>query len=492
MQNQNFIVNHALEQLERRKAAILYDKENWFQWVRERQDEEEAQRENEKKKIKREATLWKRHWKLFQSRMKTLSERENQKRQDEFLDQAYNERISAEEAEMWDPIEDLVEDERGSYMDMVKMFLMRELECEARDLDSKPMEQEAPSSEALAPPAPNDAKLTNKKSRKKSQKDKTSEAQAQEKDDKPLPETRSQMQQRLREGVKVNHAKGAQIVGTMENPAELRDKSAGMPKDEIDNLIEEVVEVKYLLLCRILLSHAALLPAAARANSIEDFLNDQEVDSAHLRDLCLELENPSLQDVRDACADLIRREDEAHRPTELGSHGERQKAAVNDKTNGWVPMWRFGKERPIEKWMPKRELEHRQRRFRQNQVMNKQGDPNDEDQQLNFDIDDSSTIKNERMRVRVCGRYIYNYPSENRMSRGGWLQFCVIAKDSDLFDAIKLCRNWEEFYELNILAVWKYFPAANWRLWVGDQLNLQLLQMVRSVRTYFWSTNLVW
>lgn len=68
--------------------------------------------------------------------------------------------------------------------------------------------------------------------------------------------------------------------------------------------------------------------------------------------------------------------------------------------------------------------------------MNKQGDPNDEDQQLNFDIDDSSTIKDDRMRVRVCGRYIYNYPSENRMNRGGWLHYCVIAKDSDLFDAI--------------------------------------------------------
>ena len=193
LQNQKFIVNHALEQLERRKAAILYEKENWFQWVRERQDEEEAQRENEKKKIRREAALWKRHWKLFQSRMKTLSERENEKRQDEFLSQAYNERISAEEAEMWDPIEDLVEDERGSYLDMVKMFLMRELECEAENIGSKPMDEEAPCSGALTT---TDAKSANKKSRKKSQKDKTSEAQAQGKTDKTLPETRLQMQQR--------------------------------------------------------------------------------------------------------------------------------------------------------------------------------------------------------------------------------------------------------------------------------------------------------
>ena len=66
--------------------------------------------------------------------------------------------------------------------------------------------------------------------------------------------------------------------------------------------------------------------------------------------------------------------------------------------------------------------------------MNQQGDTDYEVQQLNFDIDDPSTVKNEKMRVKVCGRYIYNYPSENRMTRGGWLQFCVVAKDSDLFE----------------------------------------------------------
>ena len=137
----------------------------------------------------------------------------------------------------------------------------------------------------------------------------------------------------------------------MENPEELLHKTAGMPEDEIDKLIGEVAEVKHLLLCRILLSHAALLPAVARANSVDEFLNDKDVDSAHLRDLCLELENPGLQDVRDACADLVRGDDEEqHTPMEMDSEGRKQKSAAKDKTEGWVATWQpYKREKPLDR-----------------------------------------------------------------------------------------------------------------------------------------------
>ena len=358
LQNQKFIVNHALEQLERRKAAVLYEKENWFQWVRERQDEEEAQRESEKKKIKREAALWKRHWKQFQLRMKALNEKEDLKHQDEYLNQAYNERMSAEDEELWDPVEGFVEDERGNYLDMIKRFLLQEPRSDPVNQGSEPIDLETPSSENSGT---TDPKPTNKKGRKTSQKDKV--PQSQEKSDMTLPETKSQMRQCLKEGVKVNHAKGRHVLGTMENPAELLEKTARMPDDEIDKVLEEVAEIKHLLLCRILLSHAALLPAAARADSVDEFLNDQNIDSSHLRDLCLELENPGLQDVRDACADLVRGDDERYPSVELESQKRKQKAADNDKTDGWKPTWRSKDERP-KRWMPRRELKQRQRRYR--------------------------------------------------------------------------------------------------------------------------------
>jgi hypothetical protein len=64
------------------------------------------------------------------------------------------------------------------------------------------------------------------------------------------------------------------------------------------------------------------------------------------------------------------------------------------------------------------------------------------------------------------------------MNRGGWLHFCIIAKDSSLHDAVALCRHWDEFFELNILAIWQYFPGANWAEWVGNRYRQQMLQLV--------------
>ena len=94
------------------------------------------------------------------------------------------------------------------------------------------------------------------------------------------------------------------------------------------------------------------------------------------------------------------------------------------------------------------------------------------------DLDDEGKFRSRKLRVKVCGKYIYNYPSEKAISRGGWLHFSIIAKDSDLHDAIKLCRHWDEFWELNVLAMYHYFPARSWLLWKGDRLRQQLLQMV--------------
>lgn len=72
--------------------------------------------------------------------------------------------------------------------------------------------------------------------------------------------------------------------------------------------MKDIVEIKHLLFCRLLLSHASLLPIAIRANSAEEFLEGKEISNTDLRDLCLKMENPGLQEVRDECADLVRGE----------------------------------------------------------------------------------------------------------------------------------------------------------------------------------------
>jgi hypothetical protein len=129
--------------------------------------------------------------------------------------------------------------------------------------------------------------------------------------DKGLIESRDVMHQRLKNGTEYNSAKvkGVMIGGTSENPV-IATKTITFPDDQIQQLLTEIHEIKYLLFCRLVLGHVTLLPAALRANSVDEFLADPEVTTAALRDICLKMEKPSMQDIRDACADLFRSEEE--------------------------------------------------------------------------------------------------------------------------------------------------------------------------------------
>jgi hypothetical protein len=82
-----------------------------------------------------------------------------------------------------------------------------------------------------------------------------------------------------------------------------------VPEDEMEQLLDEVAEIKNFIFCRLLLAQSALLPAALQSNSIDEFLGKGDVTREHLRDLCLKLERPKVQDVRDACTDFLRERD---------------------------------------------------------------------------------------------------------------------------------------------------------------------------------------
>ena len=127
LQSRKGTVVSALERLERRMAEVLFREERWFGWVRECLDEEERGREKEREKVKAEAALFKRHWKAAQLRARDLKAREDKKRQDAYLELAYKESLARKESgeetdddEMdWDPIEDVLEDNRRSYLGML-------------------------------------------------------------------------------------------------------------------------------------------------------------------------------------------------------------------------------------------------------------------------------------------------------------------------------------------------------------------------------------
>ena len=495
LSNRKFIVLRALERLERRIAEILYKKNEWFSWIRQVQDTEEMQRESEKKRVKKEAALFKRHVKDRQLRMRDLRAREDAKRSEAFLEEAYKERMSEEEENAhWDPIEDVIEDERGNYIDLIKHILLM-----TEDTGDTSGDQETNAPE-LAPTG--DAEMEQStisnapKSSKKAKKSKHKAAAIAP--DQPLPDkathdTAAQVRRRLKQGVRLSYSSGMHIAGTVDNPAELKDRTAPFPDEEIEELLQDMAEVKHLLFCRILLGHATVLPAAVKANSVEDFLNDKEVTETDLRDLAIKLDNPELQQIRDACADLGRGEEadfdecacEEEDPEVDRLAVEVRKVRISDNQGRLRQKTLRPNKKLPETWAPEREKKAQHHKMLQDRFED-QSNPDDKGKTwIDFgNLDDEGKFKSNKMRIKVCGRYIYNYPSEKAISRGGWLQFCLIAKDSNLHDAIKLCRHWDEFFDLNVLANFQYFPAANWLRWKGDRLRQQLLQLVRVFQSF--------
>jgi hypothetical protein len=485
--NEKQIIEGALERLCKRSAQVLYKQKKWIGWVQERQEGDPQ--EAESRRIKQQAQLFRRHQKELEKRQRELREKESKKLQDAYLEEAYSQRLSEmsdEAQEEWDPIQDLFEDERETFVDLIKLFLMLEDEEESAEGNGEQVENGAPSENAPAL-----SKSAKKRAKKERAAEKKASSGPSEDPDARGPDTiemesKSQLRKRLQEGVEYSRAKGYHVVGTLERPVELHQKAAAIPDDEIDTLLEEIAEVKTLLFCRLLLSHATLLPIALKVNSVEEFLESPEVTSANMRDLCLKLERPALQDVRDACADFARAKTgengEDVESDEEDDETEREHIDEDDETRRIPEKYRWqlgrGDETMPKVFKTKREeaIQKQRQRRREKKLM---GEPRDT-RAVDFGEIDNGNKQDKKIRIKVCGRYISNYPSEKALPRGGWYHFCLIAKDSDLNDAIELCRNWEEFFELNTLCMYHYFPAAKWMIWVGDEQRLQLLRLVSS------------
>ena len=469
LQSRKHIISIALSRLERRLQDILHKKKVWLGWVQKQQDEEESHRETEKKKIRREAALRKRTLGLFKLRTKELRHKEDAKRQEEYLEQAYSERVIVDEEEeaTWDPIEDLIEADRGNYADLINLFLMIQDEIlEEAIADARVSQEEQESPRGASTSTTSTAAKTAKGTETSDTKDEAS------------IETKTALRRRLKEGVDYTYAPGLRCAGTLENPIETVHHSAPLRDEEVEALLAEVAEIKHLLFCRLLLANAKLLPAAIRANSIEGFLRDEEVAIIDLRDLCLKLENPGLQQIRDACADLFRIDEKPDREDEKVQLEESQISTTrgsNPLKEGFRKLERRDNRSKV--WNSEREKQLEKQRRKQQNAM----DSLTSSTMVGYidfgALPDVTSSRGKKMRIKVCGKFIYNYPSEKAMNRGGWLHFSIIAKDSNLADAICLCRNWDEFFELSLLTVWQYFPA-NWMYWLGDRRHQEYLMMV--------------
>lgn len=76
--------------------------------------------------MKQEAAMFKRHWKATEQRLRDMKKKEQKLKSEAYLEKVYRERLAErknngqtedEDDEMdWDPIEDLLEDNKASYI----------------------------------------------------------------------------------------------------------------------------------------------------------------------------------------------------------------------------------------------------------------------------------------------------------------------------------------------------------------------------------------
>lgn len=263
------------------------------------------------------------------------------------------------------------------------------------------------------------------------------------------------MRKRLSEGVdkKMENIWGFQLVGSLENPHETYTRTAPMTDDEIESAVKDIREIKLLLFCRLLLAQASMLPAALRSNSVEEFLNDADIVDSDLRDLCLKLEDPSLQQIRDACADFAHGNDAEEEAEDMSDESDTEDEDGDTFADMMADHDRYA-HLHTDDWLPEKLFPDELKPLKEN-----------------------TRSSSQKIRVNLCGKSVWNHASEKAMSRDGWLQFSIIAKDCDLKHAIQLCRNWAEFSDLNLLTHWQYFPASNWASWGTNRLIQQLQEL---------------
>lgn len=149
------------------------------------------------------------------------------------------------------------------------------------------------------------------------------------------------------------------------------------------------------------------------------------------------MEQPQLQDIRDACADFFR----GNGPNDETAYGHEDEdkdedendddssASENDKNDLYIRG--RAKNGIPDKWEPKRRKTKRRKRVvKPSFAVDLDGPEAAPGEKIDFgriDKEDSSSKKN--VIVKICGRLLYFYPSERSMSRGGWLHFSILAKD---------------------------------------------------------------
>lgn len=483
------MLTNALQRLEKRVLNAQYSKAQWYLWVNTLQAEADANSEAEQKKAKAEAVLFKEH----QKNMNKLREETEAER-----------RLEEEKEEVWDPIEQIISDARAGYVSLIKVLTRmegvdeREMQLAVKRAEEigAPAEAELAArrtgdradklllqrqrqvvTAAAAGPPEEKQGFQHERSHSEGVKDELEKRNRRrmaalglnptvEDEAKGEEVPRKEPGKKKKSGKKGKGGRGKRDLPELPHEEEEEGDKVVSPEDsdsdpldskdpedaELMALTQRVMEViaasrpeaytgeegaarvraevrtvhEYLLL-RSIITSPSLLSVAINSPSIDAFLNDTTVRNTDLRDLTLRLSRPTDESIRNACADCW---------AAGGMNDVENKEEEEEEEDSLVKL------------PPPKEKEKGRRKRRKGGKRKKP---------VNKEVsgDGGKSGDGKRGRVRVCGRWVYNYP-EAKMPRRGWLQFAVLT-GATIFTAAGLCNSWKEFYELNILALSGYF-----------------------------------
>ncbi|TGZ79976.1 hypothetical protein EX30DRAFT_66385 [Ascodesmis nigricans] len=220
-----------------------------------------------------------------------------------------------------------------------------------------------------------------------------------------------------------------------------------LAKTEIRRQVRDIREYMFL---RLVISQPSLFRVGLECNSIDEFLHNDSVSNSDLRDLSVALSRCKMESIRDACADYWLNQVMTN-PDEVG-----EESVLEEK-----------EEFPLAQLIPdyKEKAKMREAKLEAKMKKNKKGKGKKVKEEI--DIDEPEQLRGEnhlKDRVKVCGRWLHNFPAETRLPRRGWYQLGIVAPTLSWNTALSLCNSWDECYELNLLAMSGYFNnlAFNW------------------------------
>ncbi|KAI5781498.1 hypothetical protein EDC01DRAFT_240704 [Geopyxis carbonaria] len=450
LQSTRKMLGGALQRLDKRMTHLRYQKESWYQWILSAQKEEESKSEVEKKRIKAAAELYRKH----QDAVSRLA-----------AEQVYEDPDLPD----WDPIEERIQEHRRGYISLIRA------QIQAMDLTDEEKKDAANRAKEIgAEVAANgigtiygsreeilETRLLRKGFRRMERigpyadirRARREEDEAAKNNGLPgLKQIEAGETSDLVDGQAVSKSRfikvqdedlnnlSQEIWDYMESLAPrlfdgLGDETLGEEALAAakDNLRQQVRSIREFMFLRLVIAKPSMFSAALESKSIEDFLRKDSVKNTDLRDLALALSRSSMAQIRNACSDYWLNEIMKNQPIEQVPKEPSSSKRPKKNSKAVAKLGRMKLASAFTKRHPRTTPKQKPK--------------------------DKKLVKENHShdRVKVCGRWLHNYPAHARLPRRGWFQFGIVAPNLSWPTALSLCKSWDEAYELNTLSLMGYF-----------------------------------